>query len=283
MPDGKDNSPSMRVEVKPDSVVSDGLSEVVVKCSFKDSKGKAVKEDIPVTAECRKLKYKEEKTARGGSVTFKIKPLKPTGKTKVAVSSPHGEQTAVFFVKPTPKQYVRDLLQAIVLAFIVAFGIIRPFILQTYVIPSSSMEPTIYIGDRVVGFMFTYRFREPQRGEIIVFNQDGERTPRPIPIPFLKDPKTNFIKRVVAVGGDTIEVRDLTVYVNHMPINEPYIKAPPLYNMAAVKVPEGHVFLMGDNRNNSNDSHVWGPLPLKNVRSKGWARFWPLDRIKILK
>ncbi len=280
-----DKSSTFRMEVKPDRVVSDGISEVSVRCSFKGKKGDPSKEDIPVTFICRKLKIKEEKTAQKGSVTFKFKPKRPTGKTLLTVSTPQGEQSAVITVLPTPYQYIRDTVQAIVLAVIIAFGIIRPFIIQTYYIPSSSMEPTFYEKDRLIGLMFPYRIRDPKPGEIVIFNRKGEVLKHTLRLPFHTfewTTKVNFIKRVIAVGGDTVEIRDLTVYVNNKPLTEPYLKQPPFYNMAPVKLPKNTFFMMGDNRNNSLDSHIWGPLPRKNVISKAWVQFWPLDRIKII-
>jgi len=273
-----------KIELSHNSVVSDGKTEVTVKCIFRDKKGKPLKEEFPVTFVCRKQKIREEKTASHGGVSFKFRPRRPTGKTPFLVITPHGEQAGVILVRPTPAQYVRDFVVSILMAVVIAFGVIRPFILQTYFIPSGSMEPTFYEKDRLVGLMFPFRFREPRRGEVVVFHRPGEVLEHRIPLLNVKwKTNINFIKRVIAIGGDTIEIRDLTVYLNNRPLTEPYVKQPPFYNMPAVKVPKGSVFLMGDNRNNSLDSHYWGPLPLKYVRSKAWVQFWPPDRIKVIR
>ncbi|HOO55678.1 MAG TPA: signal peptidase I [bacterium] len=270
------------LDVKPESLVSDGIQEVSVRCSFKDKKGKHSKEEIPVVLVCNKQKIRQEKTTRSGSVTFKFKPGKPTGKTKIEVITPDGSEQRTITINPTTYQYFRDLFVAISMAFIIAFGLIRPFILQTYYIPSGSMEPTFYKNDRLIGLMYPVRLHKFGKGDIVVFNRDGEVIEYNL-ILFKWKKKVNFIKRLIAEGGDTIEVKDLTVYVNNEPLKEPYVKQPPFYNMAPVKVPEGHVFLMGDNRNNSNDSHYWGTLPVKNIKSKAWFRFWPLDRIGLVR
>ncbi len=274
------------VEVKTDAVVSDGAHEVSVKCIVRDKNGKSIRDEIPVNFSCPKQKVKDQKISRPGGVTFKFKPRRPTGKTKILVSTSLAAKEAFIFVKPTPAQYIRDLIQAVVLAFIIAFGLIRPFILQTYYIPSGSMEPTLYEGDRVIGLMFPYRLRDPKPGEIAIFRRQGEYEHHLLRLPFHTfrwKTQTNFIKRVMATGGDTVEIRDLTVYVNHKPIKEPYIMEPPMYDMPALKLPAKTLFMMGDNRNNSNDSHLWGPLPRGKIMAKAWIRFWPLNRIRIIR
>jgi signal peptidase I len=274
---------NFRLEVSPESIISDGKTEVTVKCAFKDKKGKASKEEFPVTFLCARQKIRIEKNASHGGVSFKFKPTRATGKTPFHIVTPSGEQSGTMMIRPTPYQYVKDFVVSILLAVIIAFGIIRPFILQTYFIPSESMEPTFYKNDRLVGLMFPFFFRTPHRGEVVVFRRPGVTISHKVPILNVKwNTKVNFIKRVIAVGGDTIEIHDLTVYVNNKPLKEPYVAQPPFYRMPPVKVPKGSVFLMGDNRNNSLDSHVWGALPLKYVQSKAWAQFWPIDRLKVV-
>jgi len=280
----------VKLDVKPGRVVSDGQHEVTLKCSFSNKGKKPHREEIPVKFKIKKQRIEEERRAKKGSAIFRFRPERPTGKTKVVCETPYGNQTGWLLVQPTPAQYIREMVMSILVAFIVAFGIIRPFILQTYYIPSGSMEPTLYEGDRLVAFMFTYRFRDPRPGEIVIFEKEDDFEEYRIPLGFTTikwRSYTKFIKRIIAVGGDVIEVRDLTVYVNGKPLDEPYIKAPPVSNTPPYKVPEGHVFVMGDNRNNSNDARFWGPhrtpkaLPKDKIVSKAIFRFWPPSRIGI--
>ena len=86
-------------------------------------------------------------------------------------------------------------------------------------------------------------------------------------------------KRIVATAGQSVEVHDGLVFVDETALNEPYIAAPPAYSLPRITVPDGRIFVMGDNRNNSNDSHVWGFLPVDNIIGRAWLRFWPGDRL----
>lgn len=131
------------------------------------------------------------------------------------------------------------------------------------------MRPTLQNGERLVVNKFIYRFNKPAKGEVIVF-----RYPR--------DPSRDFIKRVIAEPGDTIEIKDGRVFVNGQLLNEPYIldKTRGSYNLATV--PEGHIFVMGDNRNNSEDSRFRdvGFVSYDLIKGKAIMIFWPLDHIK---
>ena len=275
---------NVKLEVTPDRIVSNGSNEITLKCSITDRKRKPVKQATPVTFEIKKHRVSQERKTHKGTATFRFKPLRPTAKTRVTCSTPYGEQTAWLIVDPTPKQYIVDMLQAVLLACFVAFVIIKPFIIQTYFIPSGSMEPTLYENDRLIGAVFTYRFRDPRPGEVIVFKQKDKFIEHHVPVINYKwKSYTNYIKRVIAVGGDTIEVRDLTVYVNGTPLDEPYIERPPFANFAPFEVPENSFFMMGDNRNNSRDSRFWGALERERVVSKALFRFWPLDRVGVIK
>lgn len=173
--------------------------------------------------------------------------------------------------KEKVKKEVWEWIKSIVVALILAL-IIRATIVEAFGTPTGSMEPTIIAGDRILGEKITYRFRPPQRGEIIVFK----------PPPQAHSGNKKFLKRVIAVSGDVIEVKNHKVYINGKPLSEPYIKEPPYYIMPKTKVPEGHLFVMGDNRNNSADSHIWGFLPQKNVIARIFVRYWPPQRIGLL-
>ena len=117
----------------------------------------------------------------------------------------------------------------------------------------------------VVGKASITPFGQPQRGDVIVFH-----SPR--------DPGRDFIKRVVGVPGDVVEIRGEQVYVNGLPLEEPYIAAGPVYSREAVTVAEDNFFVLGDNRNNSSDSHVWGSVPRVNIIGKAWLSYWPASQ-----
>jgi len=169
-------------------------------------------------------------------------------------------------------QQARDNLQIIAIALVLAL-LIRSFVAEPRYIPSDSMLPTLEVGDRVVVEKISYLFRPPAPGEIIVFNP-----PLQLQIQGY-DPQQAFIKRIIGTPGKTIAIQEDKVYLDDTPLVEDYIAEPPKYQMRSVQVPNEQLFVMGDNRNNSNDSHVWGFLPKKNVIGRACFRFWPLSRI----
>ncbi|MEY3297696.1 MAG: putative signal peptidase [Cyanobacteriota bacterium] len=163
---------------------------------------------------------------------------------------------------------VRVLLIALVVALVVRVAIAEP-----RYIPSNSMDPTLHIGDRLLVDKLSYRWQPPHRGDIVVFNP---------PAQLVKLGYQNgqaFIKRIVGEPGDTIQVQSGQVVLNGQPLPETYIAEAPRYDMPALTIPPGYVFVLGDNRNDSNDSHVWGPLPQQNLIGKARLRFWPFDRL----
>ncbi|AFY39823.1 signal peptidase I [[Leptolyngbya] sp. PCC 7376] len=157
------------------------------------------------------------------------------------------------------------------IALIIAVTV-RWFIVEPRYIPSGSMLPTLQLGDRVVVEKVSYRFQPIEQGDIVVF-----RTPPQLEL-FGYDPHQAFIKRVIAEPGQTIAVHDGVVYLDDEPLEEGFIAAPPEYELQALTVPPNNFFVMGDNRNNSNDSHIWGFVPEQNVIGHAIARFWPLKR-----
>jgi signal peptidase I len=170
----------------------------------------------------------------------------------------------------------RENLQILAIALVLAV-IIRLFIAEPRFIPSDSMVPTLHIGDRLVIEKVSYRFRPPASGEVIVFE------PPPLLQEYGYSADRAFIKRIIGVPGDRIAVQQGQVYRNGQPLTEPYIAESPRYEMAAVTVPPQEFFVMGDNRNNSNDSHVWGFLPQENIIGRAIFRFWTPDRFGALK
>ena len=151
--------------------------------------------------------------------------------------------------------------------------LIRLFVAEPRYIPSDSMEPTLHAGDRLIVEKVSYHLHPPTYGDVVVFNP-------PLQLQRLGfNGKQAFIKRVIAEPGQRIEVSQGQVLLNGEPLDESYILEPPRYEMPAVIVPQGYFFVMGDNRNDSNDSHVWGFLPQANIIGHAEFRFWPLGKI----
>lgn len=173
--------------------------------------------------------------------------------------------------RPTPKKKgggVIEYLVILLVSFALVFGFVRPFVVEAFWIPSGSMIPTLQINDRVLVNKFIYRFTEPKPGDVVVFSSVDDRN-------------TDLIKRVVAVAGDRVAVRTGRLFIDGKPQKEPFTnkKFPDRSFSAPITVPKGHVFVMGDNRANSSDSRVFGPLPKENIEGEAFLRFWPLGRI----
>lgn len=181
-----------------------------------------------------------------------------------------------------------ELVETIITAVVLAL-LIRAFIIQAFKIPSGSMIPTLLIGDHVLVNKFIYGvkipftdnrvlvFKKPGKGDIIVFK-------------FPKDASKDFIKRVMAVEGDKIESRNKVIYINDKPVNEAYSHYSdnnvlpqainPRDNFGPFTVPEGKYFVMGDNRDQSNDSRYWGYVDFKDVKGKALILYWSWDNSK---
>ena len=191
-----------------------------------------------------------------------------------------------------------------VLLLVVAIGlaiVLQAFAVKPYRIPSGSMEPTLHVGDRVLVNRFSHRVlgNDPKVGDIVVFNPprgadasqpvcgrggEGGGTQTPCGQPTAQKSSQTFIKRVVAVGGDRVAVKGGHVIRNGRQVDEPFI-APcePASGTCdfprEITVPKGYVFLMGDNRGNSDDSRYWGPIPVSWVIGGAFATYWPPSRI----
>lgn len=160
-------------------------------------------------------------------------------------------------------------LKTLGLSVILALGI-RTFIAEARYIPSGSMEPTLQINDRLIVDKLSYDFASPQRGDIVVFNPTARLRQQNF--------KDAFIKRVVGLPGETVEIKNGQVYVNGSAINEPYIAAP-AEQWNPVVVPPDSYLVLGDNRNNSFDSRYWGFVPRSKIIGRAVFRFYPFDRI----
>ena len=164
-----------------------------------------------------------------------------------------------------------EFLIILLVAFALVFGLVRPFIVEAFYIPSESMMPTLEVGDRVFVNKFIYRFAEPERGDIVVFES-------------IEGSEQDLIKRVVAVPGDTVAVQNGVLFVNGQPQEEPYVNDafPDGSFFGPTTVPEDSVFVMGDNRGNSRDSRFFGPVSISNVEGEAFMTFWPPSHVDLL-
>jgi signal peptidase I len=164
------------------------------------------------------------------------------------------------------RSFLWELIQTVVLA--AALFMIIDFATARIRVQSISMQPTLYERDFVLVNKLAYRYGDLQRGDVVVFDPPQVST----------EP---YIKRIIGLPGDIIRVVGGEVYVNDVLLKEGYISAPPAYN-GVWSVPEDSVFVLGDNRNNSSDSHSWGMLPIKNIIGKALFVYWPTDHWKVL-
>ena len=191
-----------------------------------------------------------------------------------------------------PKSSLRENTEAIIIAIIIAM-FIRTFIIQAFKIPSGSMLETLQIGDQILVNKFIYGIKipftsgktlipvkDPQKGDIVVFK-------------YPQDPSKDFIKRVVATGGDTLEIIDKKLFVNNKKVKgEAYAvyktqdihpeNYSPRDNLRKIKVPENKLFVMGDNRDNSHDSRFWGFVDLKSIKGKAILIYWSWNKDKLV-
>ena len=170
---------------------------------------------------------------------------------------------------PSPLRGVIEWLAVLLGAVLVAL-VVRTFLLQAFSIPSSSMESTLEISDRVLVNKLSYEFGDVERGDIVVFHR-----PDSLPSPY-----DDLIKRVVGLPGDVVEGRGNQVFINGAALEEPYLDVDVIIrDFAPVDVPADHVFVMGDNRSNSADSRVFGPIEIDRIEGEAFFRYWPLSRI----
>lgn len=165
---------------------------------------------------------------------------------------------------------VLELVKTVAGAAVLAL-LIMTFVARAFTVEGNSMLPTLHNGERLMVDKLTYRFREPQRGDIVVFR-------------YPLDPREHYIKRIVGVPGDVVQVLDGRVYLNGTPLEEDYLASPTLGRFGPVQVPPRHYFVLGDNRNNSEDSRDprLGFIPRELIEGRAVWRYWPLTRMSLI-
>lgn len=196
---------------------------------------------------------------------------------------------------PKPRSLLRELPLLLGVAFIIAF-LVKTFVAQAFFIPSESMIHTLEVGDRVLVSRVSYQLHDPRRGDIVVFTSpfetQGSGDDRSIPSKVvhtvlesvgLRHPSTDdFIKRVIALPGETIEGQKGKILINGRELVEPYLADEPVGDFPAKTIPEGEVWVMGDNRNRSSDSRVFGPIKESKIVGRAILRIWPVTRLGFL-
>lgn len=189
-------------------------------------------------------------------------------------------------LNPKRKSTIREYIEAILIALLLAL-FIRTFVVQAFKIPSGSMKNTLLIGDHILVNKFIYGVKNPLNGKTWIPIKEPER--RDIVVfKYPINPEQDYIKRVIGVEGDTIEIKDKKVYVNGEPQEEDYTifldkrilpgSLQPRDNMGPITVPENSLFVMGDNRDNSYDSRFWKFVDLKAVKGKAFVLYWSWDK-----
>jgi signal peptidase I len=172
--------------------------------------------------------------------------------------------------RPTQENPWVEGFKTIALSAVLAFGI-RTFVAEARYIPSGSMLPTLQINDRLIVDKVGYHFRSPERGDIVVFSPTDKLQEQ--------NYKDAFIKRVIGLPGDKVEVKNGQVFINDQPLKEVYVEDKPQYRYGPEVVPKDSYLVLGDNRNNSYDSHYWGFVPRDRIIGRAIVRFWPPERV----
>lgn len=149
------------------------------------------------------------------------------------------------------------------------FFLVTRFVAQGFAVSGCCMEPNLVTGERVLGNKLSYAISSPSRGDVVVFK-------------YPVDPTKTYIKRVIGLPGETVEVRSGRVYIDGTPLSEPYVVKLAHGDYGPEKVKSGRLFVMGDYRDESSDSRVWGELPEENIKAKAWVRYWPPRRAQVM-
>jgi len=199
------------------------------------------------------------------------------------------EQDASVSIRRRLMSWLRDILETILPALLIVL-VVNIFLAQATRVEGQSMEPNIHDNQRLVVEKISYRFHLPERGDIVVLKPPNWRPLRLdqriiswlctiLPLGCSIDMPDPLIKRVIALPGETIEIKDGSVYINGQILDEPYLQQQTLGNVPPRVISPGHVFVLGDNRGASNDSRSFGEVALSNIVGRAWFRYWPLDEL----
>jgi signal peptidase I len=165
-------------------------------------------------------------------------------------------------------KYARDIITTILVALIIF--VVLQVTIGSFKVYGMCMLPNVENGDYIMVSKLSYTFKDPQRGDVIIFH-----SPR--------DQNSDLIKRIIGMPGDTIEITGGEVLINGKPLDEPYIMEAPRYEYPAETIPEDEYFVLGDNRNNSADSHTGWLLPRYDIVGKAWVNYWPIEGMNVIK
>lgn len=186
---------------------------------------------------------------------------------------------------PKAKSFLREFVETLFFTLLI-YMLVRTFLFENYRVLGHSMDPTLEDEQFVMVNKLDYRLHEPHRGDIIVFydpraastgfiTRVTSQVRNLVEFHRLQSDRPKLIKRVIGLPGEIVEIRDGQVFVNEQPLSEPYIVNPGGYSQPPTPIPDGQFFVLGDNRNNSSDSHFWGTLARENVLGKAWISYWP--------
>ncbi len=173
-----------------------------------------------------------------------------------------------------PLVWLLEWVTIIAAALLLAFGV-RAFVLQTYFIPTGSMEPTLHIGDRILVFKLAYLFSSPERGDVVVF-----KAPASEAVDCGDAYVPDLVKRIVGLPGETISSVRNVIFIDHKPLAQPWAHYQPLdvQPITPQTIPANHYFMIGDNQPNSCDSRYWGTIPRSSIIGEAVFKIWPLSQ-----
>ncbi len=178
------------------------------------------------------------------------------------------EEAAPEQVLPTPplplppvrtRSFWRDMLDTVIM--VVAIYTLVNLVAPRYIVEGASMQPNFHTGEWIIVNRLPYLVSQPQRGDVVILD--------------FEDPQEDLIKRVIGLPGETVEIHGGLVYIDGVPLNEPYIKAAPNYTKEAITLGPDEYYVLGDNRNNSRDSHAFGPVTRDHIIGRAWLIYWP--------